>query len=245
MNYTARLESMLARARSGSPHMLDLDIMALDYALRSMRLPDAGVGDDRCGDWNCSYTGRRYWSLDPRPEDIDFQDVAHALANICRFNGHCREFYSVAQHSVYVSHIVPPEHALAGLMHDGPEAYVGDVTRPLKRSDAMRPFVEAEARWDAAFAARLGLPELVPAAVKVADNRMLATEAWDIMPQHTVKDWFLPHPPLAADERVAVFGHPGFVCWSPQYAERRFLERLAALLPGDNITLQPAYDHAG
>ncbi|MDO4254358.1 MAG: hypothetical protein Q4C81_04310 [Kocuria sp.] len=84
------------------------------------------------GNWMQTYTGRRFYPLDSRPEDVDVVDVAHALSMQCRYNGHVRLFMSVAEHCVLVSRLVPSEHALWGLLHDATEAYVGDMVRPLK-----------------------------------------------------------------------------------------------------------------
>ena len=76
---------------------------------------------------------------DPQPEDIDIRDIAHSLAVTCRFAGHTIRFYSVAEHSFWVGRLLehdgePRERVLAGLLHDAAEAYVGDVTRPLKQA---------------------------------------------------------------------------------------------------------------
>lgn len=96
--------------------------------------------------WIQTYTGKAFDLLDPQPEQVDILDIAHALSNICRFTGHCRAFYSVAQHSCLVARIVvdlwrrehgydcPEEVALVALLHDAPEAYIGDVSTPLKRA---------------------------------------------------------------------------------------------------------------
>jgi hypothetical protein len=55
---------------------------------------------NRAGDWIQTFSGRRFYPADPRPDDMDIGDVAHALSMVCRFNGHVRFHYSVAQHAV-------------------------------------------------------------------------------------------------------------------------------------------------
>lgn len=89
--------------------------------------------EQRRGDWIQTYTGRRFWPLDPRTADVCLDDVAHALSNLCRFTGHVKTFYSVAQHCVLASHAARPEAAMLALLHDAAEAYLGDIARPWKR----------------------------------------------------------------------------------------------------------------
>jgi len=81
--------------------------------------------------WITTYTGKRFHYLDPQPEEIDIVDIAHALSLTCRFGGHCKEFYSVAEHSIRVAEIVPKEFQLLALLHDAGEAYTGDVQSPI------------------------------------------------------------------------------------------------------------------
>ena len=91
-----------------------------------------------------TYTGRQFFPLTPRQEDIDIEDIAHSLSRLCRFNGHCKSFYSVAEHSYRISYIVPPEFALWGLLHDAGEAYLSDLPRPIKHQ--IPEFIEIEER---------------------------------------------------------------------------------------------------
>lgn len=74
-----------------------------------------------------------FYPFTPRADEVDIRDIAHALAMICRFGGHVRSYYSVAQHSVLVSCHVPQKYAIAALLHDAAEAYVGDMVSPIKR----------------------------------------------------------------------------------------------------------------
>nr|WP_256834515.1 phosphohydrolase [Pseudomonas oleovorans] len=87
--------------------------------------------------WILTNSARPFDLLNPRAENVITTDLAHALSLVCRFNGHCTHHYSVAQHSLLVAYIIEkeggtPEEQLAGLLHDGTEAYISDLTRPLK-----------------------------------------------------------------------------------------------------------------
>lgn len=185
---------------------------------------------NRRGDWQQTYSGGVFWPCDPRPEDIDIRDIAHALSLQCRFAGHCRTFYSVAQHSVMVSHLLPRAVALAGLLHDAAEAFVVDVPRPIKRMPGMEALRDAEDRVLECIMAACGVawtPE-IHAAVKHADNVMLATEARRLMV------W----PPPRAWERLPVDTDDQWICeytsnpWPSSRAEVEFLARFNALRGG-------------
>ena len=85
--------------------------------------------------WIQTFTGRAFDLSSPQPEQVCIEDIAHALANCCRYAGHSRWHYSVAQHSLLVAEIVAatdPELALTALLHDAAEAYIGDWSSPLK-----------------------------------------------------------------------------------------------------------------
>ncbi len=154
----------------------------------------------------------------PNPDQIDIQDIAHALAHICRFTGHTRWFYSVAQHSVLVSHIVPRDLALQGLLHDATEAYIGDVAAPLK---AMLPDYRAlEARVEAAVAERFGLPLGMHDDVRHADLVLLATEKRDLMPA-TAAPWPVELSHQTLPYRIDPLG--------PEAARALFMQRFLEL----------------
>ena len=140
----------------------------------------------RKGSFMVTKMGIHFYHLDPRPEDICIEDIAHSLANICRFGGHTRRFYSVAQHCVMVSRHVEIiggdiEAQMWGLLHDASEAYVGDMVRPLK--DSQPSFKAAEKAIHACVKKAFGIRPLKRAEdiVHKADNIMMITEARDFM----------------------------------------------------------------
>lgn len=168
--------------------------------------------------WLQSYRGRKVYPLNLQPEDVCIEDIAHALSMQCRFTGHTREFYSVAQHSVLVSVYVPPQDALAGLMHDASEAYLMDLPRPLKHSPFFAFYRERESAAMNAIFHHFGIKDFSWENVKEADDRMLATEARDLMsPLHP--EWRTLKAPYV--RRIA--------SWSPDQAEIAFLRRFRAL----------------
>jgi len=172
------------------------------------------------GDWMQTYTGRAFYPMAPYVDDIDPVDIAHALSLICRYGGHVSRFYSVAEHCVLLSQAVAPEHALWALLHDATEAYVGDMVRPLK--SAMPAYREAEDRLMKVICDRFGLGHTCPAEVKEADTRILRDERDALMVSAPL--------PWMSIERLPALG-VDIRCWAPAEAERRYLDRLAELLP--------------
>lgn len=170
-------------------------------------------------DWIQTYTGRQFWPLEPRVEDIDILDIAHALSNLCRYGGHVEQFYSVAQHCVLVSRAVPQKHALRGLLHDASEAYLIDVPRPIKRSEGMEAYREAEKRLEATIYARYGLSAEDPECIKTADNQLLRTEQRDLMK---------PAPAAWKDYRVGALPET-IIPWTSLMARSAFMDRFHEL----------------
>lgn len=167
--------------------------------------------------WKQTYTGRKVWPLRMWPGDFDLHDIAHALSLKCRFGGHCISFYSVAEHSVRIAGVLRGQGEVVkvkrwGLMHDAVEAYLGDVASPVKRAPELDGYRLAEEYDLKMLAERYALGWPIPAAVHVADLRMLMTEARDLMgPQ--VEPWGIDAEPYAEPIEP----------WRPAVAERRFL----------------------
>ena len=161
------------------------------------------------GFWIQTHAGIAFDLSDPKPHMFRIEDVAYALAHQCRFTGHCARHYSVSEHSRHVARMVKPEWALAALLHEVEEAYIGDLSSPLKAllrnngaGRALAGIVDPIRRTaQIAFGLDLYQPSTYSAlrrldivqmrdrghAIKQADLRMLATERRDLMP--ALPDW--------------------------------------------------------
>lgn len=160
-----------------------------------------------------TYTGKRFDPWEPGADLIDPRDIAHSLAHLCRFNGHTREFYSVAQHSCMVADLVPDEDKLAALLHDATEAYLGNMGRPMRE----RVHVDAEDWIWERICTRFNLDRKLPAVVRHADLVALATERRDLMPDSlAIWDCLIGIEPMV--ETI----HP----WSATEARLTFHQRL-------------------
>ena len=230
----------------------------------------------RLGDWIQVHSGGKFWPLDPRADEVRIGDIAHALSLICRFTGHTKSFYSVAQHSVLVAQTVKrwleeatcsgcktvgfildgkhvpatryrdvDDHyellcdgcfeetaaghcitsvldergirmlALAGLLHDGSEAYICDLARPIKMLPEMKPYRDAESKVQACVYLSFGMMPKEPNLVKRADNVLLATEARDMLAM-LHPDWTIKPPEWPTIlERIKP--------WTPEQAESIFM----------------------
>lgn len=160
----------------------------------------------------------------PEESDVTLDDLASALSNICRFSGHLPCFYSVAQHLVNTSRIVPAEFAFDALMHDTAEAFTNDLPTPLKW--AFPIFKELETKIEQAMANRFEFNYPYPEAVKTADTQMLLLEKRYVKLDE--REW-----PAYKDIEFEHVAHlVDLKPWQPVRAKREFLERFAELTNG-------------
>ena len=178
------------------------------------------------GPWIQTYTGKRYHPQSPSFADVCIEDIAHSLSMQCRYAGHCSEFYSVAEHSVLVSHLVPEQHAFAALMHDATEAYLVDVPRPVKRMLSGYKYLE-RINWLAICTRFHPLDPDLPPAVHQADTDILLLEKRRLLPfVESFEDW------LGHEHKVVYEDFPSGIditCDPPAVAKAAFLQRFKEL----------------
>jgi uncharacterized protein len=168
--------------------------------------------------WIQTYTGKKFFPLSPKIEDICIEDIAHSLSMLCRFTGHSNQFYSVAEHSILVSYLCDTKDALYGLLHDASEYALQDLPSPLKRSGKFEEYKKYESILQNMIFKKFNLLEEEPESVKRADQLLLATEGRDLMsPQHP--EWKTKYEPLPFS----------IMCLSPAKAEQIFLRRFFEL----------------
>lgn len=140
-------------------------------------------------DWIQTFTGKKFYPLDPTTSAICIEDIAHALSLTNRFGGHSREAYNVADHSIRVMRLVPDYLKLAALLHDAAEAYLCDLPSPVKRHKDMAAYRHAEEMLMLHIGIKFGVPPRLWAEVKAADIEMFSIEAWSLFPPERVKEW--------------------------------------------------------
>lgn len=179
--------------------------------------------------WMQRVGGGSFDLMAPRPHQVDFEEIAHALSHLCRFAGHTRKFYSVAEHCCRVADILPPPLRIYGLLHDAKEAYIGDITTPVKcclRPPTLQQFVTAvEKPIDSAIYAAAGIdtpPPSVAEAVKFADETLLVTEKRDLMAP-SKRAWGRYEHITPLPDRIAP--------WASDKSRKEFLRRLELWRP--------------
>lgn len=175
-----------------------------------------------------TYTGKTFDLLNPTPDMVCIEDIAHSLAYQCRYTGHTKKFYSVAQHCVLMAE--NPEllgDSLDKLLHDADETYIGDIARPWKelllvwRGGAVerpKPVRDFEQKIQDVIGLALRVDLKHSAEVKISDIRMMATEIRDLMPvMPDLSIWAIGIE--QANNPVSQI----IDSWEPDYAEHRFL----------------------
>jgi len=168
---------------------------------------------NRVGDFIVTYTGKRFYPCDPDPEEVDIEDVAHALSMINRFTGHTKFPYSVAQHSVYAYQRAKLYSRREALLHDAPEAYLNDISRPLKKSLPDYRRIEAGVGFVCSVAFSCSFP--MSDEVRLIDNKLLVTEAPQLIPAS--EPWYQePHWPTPYELEIEE--------WPWRQAKQSFLD---------------------
>lgn len=187
-------------------------------------MPPAHAKEDS---WIKTYTGRRFYPFDPRLDEIELTDIAHALSMQCRFSGHVKEFYSVAQHSVMVHDLVQsPRAKFWALFHDATETYIGDMASPIKwffpefseMEDALA--LRIIERW------RIPFDEEIEHEVKQVDNWLVFQEGRLLLNNPETEVW------QARTQRPTTFRHndiDSIECLDPKRACHLFLDRFFSL----------------
>lgn len=165
------------------------------------------------GPWIETFLGKRFYFLNPTIEQVHIRDIAHALAYTCRYTGHCSKFYSVAEHSIYVSYLA--NDPLAGLLHDASEAYITDIASPVKQH--LGGYIDMENNIMRVVAKKFGFDFPLSEDIKDCDNTQLKTEAKYLL-KSKGNGWAHEYP-TKRKHGIAP------QCMSPEYAEKAFLDR--------------------
>lgn len=165
-----------------------------------------------------TYSGEPFYPTHPQLASINIGDIAHSLAMQCRYGGHVRSFYSVAEHCVILSHAVDPVNAKWALLHDATEAYVGDVVWPLK--EKLPAFKAIEDNLMAHICTRFNLDPVQPEQVKEYDRRIVIDERDQLMVPTRI-----PWPALEGYEPLGVVVNG----WSPTEAKAEYIARFRQL----------------
>lgn len=178
-----------------------------------------------------TWSGKWFDILKPEEYEYDIEEIAHSLSNLCRYTGHTNTFYSVAEHSVLVSRMVPPQYALVGLLHDSSECFLGDVSSPLK--SILPEYKKIEESVEKAIARWFNIPFPYPRAIKEADKRMYWQERQSVA-DNGIRDG-LWHQDLRATRKVEATG------MTPHMAKRMFMSRYKEIMENNNNTKEPVH----
>lgn len=166
--------------------------------------------------WIQLSNGKPFWPLDPQMEDLEIEPIAHALSNQCRFTGHSKFFYSIAQHSLQMSYFdQTKKHGLKLLLHDASEAFLTDVSSPVKHHPSFWFYRQAEDRIQTMIYEKFTGDPIPPWGLEIFDEIMLATEARDLLsPLHP--DWKFKQSPVP--EKIPILSSTeSYSCFMARY----------------------------
>ena len=184
--------------------------------------------------WISLLSGAKFNYNKPEESDVTLHDIATALSNVCRFSGHLPRFYSVAQHLVNTSYIVPEQYAFTGLMHDTAEAFTNDLPTPLKW--ALPIFKELEVKIEGVMANKFGFIFPYPAEVKEADIIMLMLEKYHIK---QCDDYWPMYEKYTREYVEPYLQYVDLTSWRPSIARNKFLARFEELQNARNAVVLP------
>ncbi len=182
------------------------------------------VDDGKMEPWIELITGGPFYYNDPH---WDIGAIAHALSMICRFTGHCRKFYSVAEHSVLVSRIMEDQGLggpMEGLLHDGVESVLADIARPAK--NLLKDYKALEKALDVSLRKNFQLPETMSEGCMKADAIALLVEARELMPNRGENFTGMSDEVVLAAKKATYM----VAGWSPENARERFMTRMHDIL---------------
>ena len=199
-------------------------MLGANELLGDSRFPDVSSIPSSRGDWIETYSGKKFYVLDPRPQDIELDDVQHALSMLCRFGGHTKKFYSVAEHSINVANRLYFFHgrklARFGLFHDASEAVLVDIPKPIKPYITNYKEIEKKVQevMYLKFCGMLPSP-IEEDYIKRVDTELLWIEGYQLMKSSTTiwendGSWQHYYP--------MCFGHRELDCWDPIQAKKEF-----------------------
>lgn len=171
------------------------------------------LNTERKGNWIQTYSGISFYPIDPRQEDIEIVDIAHSLSLQCRYAGHCKEFYSVAEHCCHLHDIIEDKDKFAALMHDASEAYLVDIPRPVK--PYLLNYYELEDKIQSVIFEKYQISFPYSKQVKELDYSILLDEK-NILMNPSRQPWDM----VGIKEIGAVIQ-----CWQPKQAKQEFINR--------------------
>lgn len=182
--------------------------------------------ETRNGDFIGTYKGKKFYPLDPRIDEVDLEDIAHSLSLLCRYNGHVKRFYSVAEHCIHAADWLEmkgygTEVALQGLLHDASEAYVSDVPKPIKRM--LNGWERVEEKVQKTIFERFNVSWPMDEAIKEIDLRLLYSEANENF-ELSLSEWNLNYNP-----KFMYADCIDFLYLDPSSAESAYLETFERL----------------